>query len=76
MKNHNDELQQNIAQVSNRYNELKLLINNQRKLITEETIKSKDQMSQWLRKYIDNLIAEKAKIDTDIEETEKDAQVT
>jgi hypothetical protein len=75
MKNHNDELQQNIAQLSNRYNELKLLINNQRKLITEETIKSKDQMSQWLGKYIDNLIAEIAKIDTDIEETEKDAQV-
>jgi hypothetical protein len=32
-------------------------------------------MSAWLGKYIDNLIAEKAKIDTDIEETEKDAQV-
>ncbi len=75
MKNHNDELQQNIAQLSNQFNELKLLINNQRKLITEETIKSNEQMSEWLGKYIDNLIAEKAKIDTDIEETEKDAQV-
>ncbi len=75
MKDHNDELQQNIAQVSNRYNELKLLMNSQRKLITDETAKSKEQMSEWLQKYIDNLTAEKVRIDTDIDNTEKDAQV-
>ncbi len=75
MKEHNDDLQQNTAHVSNRYNELKLLINDKRKLITDETIKSKQQMSEWLQKFIDNLTAEKAKIDTDIEKTEQDAQV-
>ncbi len=75
MKVHNDDLQQNIAHVSNRYNEIKLLIDDKRKLITDQTIKSKTQMSEWLRKFIDNLIAEKAKIDTDIEKAEQDAQV-
>jgi len=75
MKDHNDDLQQNIAQLLNRYNELKDLINEKRKLITNETIKSKEQMSEWLRKYIDNLIVEKARIDMDIEKAEKEAQV-
>jgi hypothetical protein len=75
MKEHMDEFQQNTAHVLNRYNELKLLINNKRKLITEETMKSKAQMSEWLQEYIDNLTAEKAKIDMDIEKAEQEAQV-
>ena len=75
MKEHNDELQQNTGHVSNCYNELKLLINNKRKLINNETIKSKAQVSEWLRKYIDNLTAEKAKIDMDIDKAEQDALV-
>ena len=75
MKDHNDELQQNITQLSNRYNELKQTINTKKKLITDETIKSKEQMNEWLRKYLANLIAEKARIDFDIEHAEKEAQV-
>jgi len=75
MKDHNDDLQQNIAQLSNQYNELRDLINTKRKLITNETIKSKEQMSEWLKKYIDNLITEKARIDMNIEKAEKEAQV-
>ncbi len=75
MKDHNDDLQQNIAQLPNRHNELKDLINEKRKLITNETIKSKEQMSEWFRKYIDNLTIEKARIDMDIEKAEKEAQV-
>jgi hypothetical protein len=75
MKDHNDDLQQNIAQVSNRYNELRELINTKRILITNESIKSKEQMSEWLKKYIDNLIAEKARIDMDIEKAKNEAQV-
>ena len=75
MKDHNEQLQQNTAYASNRYNKLRLLINNKRKLITDETIKSKEQMSEWLRKYIDNLTTEKARIDADIEKMGKEAQV-
>ncbi len=75
MKDHNDDLQQNIEQVSDRSNELRELINTKRILITNETIKSKEQMSEWLKKYIDNLIAEKARIDMDIEKAENEAQV-
>ncbi len=75
MKDHNDDLQQNIAQLSNQYNELRDLINAKRKLITNETIKSKEQMSECLKKYIDNLTAEKARIDMNIEKAEKEAQV-
>jgi len=75
MKDHNDDLQQNIAQVSDRSNELRELINTKRILITNETIKSKEQMSEWLKKYIDNLIAEKARIVMDIEKAENEAQV-
>jgi hypothetical protein len=75
MKDHNDDLQQNIAQVSDRSNELRELINTKRILITNETIKSKEQMSVWLKKFIDNLIAEKARIVMDIEKAENEAQV-
>jgi hypothetical protein len=75
MKEHNDEIQQNIAQVSNQYNELKELINKKKDLIKNETIKSKEQMNEWLKNYIANLILEKAKIDADIEKAEKEAQV-
>ena len=75
MKEHNDELQENIVFVSNHRNELKLLINSQRKFIKDETIRSKEQISQWLRKYIDNLNTEKARIDRDIDNAEKEGQV-
>jgi hypothetical protein len=75
MKDHNDDLQQNIAQLSNRYNELRQLINTKQNFITNETIKSKEQMSERLQKYIDKLIVEKARIDMDIEKAEKEAQV-
>jgi hypothetical protein len=75
MKDHNDELQQNVAQVSNRYNELKQVINTKQKLITDETIKSKEQINEWFRKHITNLNTEKARIDLEIEKAEKEAQV-
>jgi hypothetical protein len=76
MKDHNNDLQQNIAELSNLFNEVKQSINTKRQLIKNETIKSKEQLSEWLRKFIDNLNVEKAKIDTDIGNAEKEAQVT
>lgn len=75
MKGHNDEIQENIAEAFNRYNELKLLSNDKKKFIKDETHKSKEQVSEWLRKYIDNLNVEKARIDKDIENAEKEEQV-
>lgn len=75
MKDHKDDLQQNIAQVSDRYNELRDLINQKRKLITDETIKSKQQISQWLKNYMDNLTIEITRINADIDKAEKEAQV-
>ncbi|CAF1554222.1 unnamed protein product [Rotaria sordida] len=74
MKDHNDEIQQNIAQLSDRRNELKHLIDTKKLLITNETIQSKHQLSKWLKTYIDNLTVEKSMIDMNIEKVEKDAQ--
>ena len=75
MKEHNDKMQEDIREASNCYNELKLLSNEKRKFIKDESIKSKKQVSEWLRKYIDNLNVEKARIDKDIESAEKEGQV-
>ncbi len=75
MKDHNDEIQQDIEKLSNQFNELKQSIKTKQKYITDESIKSKQQLSEWLQKYIDNLTAEKTRIDMDIEKEEKKAQV-
>jgi len=75
MKDHNDEIQQDIEKLLNQFNELKQSIKTKQKCITNESIKSKQQLSEWLQKYIDNLTAEKERIDMDIEKQEKNAQV-
>ncbi|CAF3744638.1 unnamed protein product [Rotaria sp. Silwood1] len=74
MKDHNDELEKILAQVSDRHNELKELINTKKLLIQNETMKSKQQLTKWLKTYIDNLTVEKSIIDMNIDKAEKDAQ--
>ncbi|CAF1419070.1 unnamed protein product [Adineta steineri] len=74
MKEHNDELQQNKAELTDQYNELKQLINEKRQLITNETIKTKQDLNEWFMKYIDNLAIEKRRIDMDIDKEEKQIQ--
>lgn len=75
MKDHNDSLQENIAKVSNRYNEVQLLLKTKTQLVRDQTNKSKKQISEWLQKYIDTLTAEKALIDAKIEKEEQVVKV-
>lgn len=65
MKDHNDSLQDSIAQVSNQYNEAQALLKAKKELIVDETIKSKQQIQDWLKKCTDELNAQ-----IDIEEQE------
>ncbi|CAF4101465.1 unnamed protein product [Rotaria sp. Silwood2] len=74
MKEHLDELQKTTDELVDLHNELKQLINTKKILIKDETIKSKQQLSKWLKTYIDNLTIEKSIIDANIDKEEKDAQ--
>ncbi|CAF4192840.1 unnamed protein product, partial [Adineta steineri] len=74
MKEHNDELQQNKAEFTDQYNELKQLIIEKKELITNETIKTKQDLNEWFKKCIDNLTIEKQRIDMDIDKEEKQIQ--
>ncbi|CAF1104017.1 unnamed protein product [Adineta steineri] len=74
MKEHNDEIQQNRAELADQYNQLKQLMIEKKELITNETIKTKQQLSEWFKKYIDTLTVEKRRIDADIDKEEKQAQ--
>ncbi|CAF1103981.1 unnamed protein product [Adineta steineri] len=74
MKEHNDELQQNKAEFTDQYNELKQLIIEKKELITNETIKTKQDLNEWFKKCIDNLTIEKQRIDMDINKEEKQIQ--
>ncbi|CAF3423639.1 unnamed protein product [Rotaria socialis] len=74
MKDHHDELQLSIAQVSNRYNELKQLIDTKIILITKETVASTHELSEWYTTLIDSLTVEKESIDLNIEKEEQKAK--
>ncbi|CAF4023124.1 unnamed protein product [Adineta steineri] len=74
MKEHNDDLHQKKVELADEYNALKQLVNDKKELITNETIKTKQQLSEWLKEYIDDLIIEREKIDMDIDREEKQTQ--
>ena len=68
-------MQERFAQLSDLCNQVRALLNVKRACVTAESAKSKEQMSEWLEKFIRTLKAEKATIETKIEEEEEEAQV-
>lgn len=75
IKEHNDEFQERFTQLSDLCNQVRALLNIKRASVTAESTKSKEQMSEWLKRFIRNLKTEKETIETKIEEDEEEAQV-
>ncbi|CAF1099365.1 unnamed protein product [Adineta steineri] len=74
MKEHNDEIQQNRAELTDQYNQVKQSMNDKKELIRNETIKAKQELSEWFKIYIDKLSIAKERIDMDIDKEEKQTQ--
>jgi flagellar motility protein MotE (MotC chaperone) len=62
MKEHHDELLQNIAQASHQYNELQDLFQKKQKMIVEETTKFLENVNQYFETYINELRQTQQKI--------------
>ena len=75
MKQHRDEMEQDYEELANRCNEAKQIIEMKKALIANETNHAKRQLNEWLYNYIKNLTAEKTKIDVEIDDENKRAQV-
>ena len=75
IKEHHDEVLQNVAQISHQYNELQRLIQTKQKMIVEETMKSVADVNRYFEAYINELRETQQKIIKDIERATQDAQV-
>jgi ElaB/YqjD/DUF883 family membrane-anchored ribosome-binding protein len=75
MKEHHDEVLQNVAQISHQYNELQELIQTKQKVIDNESTKSMDDVNQYFDTYINELRETQQNIIADIETGKQDAQV-
>jgi hypothetical protein len=75
MKEHHEELLQDVAQISHQYNELQELLQTKQTMIVDETTKSIENVNQYFDNYILELRETQCKIILDIERAKKDAQV-
>jgi hypothetical protein len=75
MKEHHDEVLQNVAQISHQYNELQELIQTKQKVIDNESTKLMDDVNQYFDTYINELRETQQNIIADIETGKQDAQV-
>jgi hypothetical protein len=75
MKEHHEELLQDVAQISHQYNELQQLIQSKQMMITDETAKSIEDVNQYFDTYIDQLRDTQKKIIADMEVAKQNAQV-
>ncbi len=75
MKEHHDELLQNIAKASHQYNELQDLFQKKQKMIVEETTKFVENVNQYFETYINELRQTQQKIIAATENTRQNAQV-
>ncbi|CAF1635755.1 unnamed protein product [Rotaria magnacalcarata] len=73
-KEHHDELLQEVTQVSHQYNELKELLQAKQNIVVDETAKSIEDVNQYFKTYIDELIETQKTIISDIEEAKQNAQ--
>ncbi|CAF1468754.1 unnamed protein product [Rotaria sordida] len=74
MKEHHEEVLQDVAQISHQYNELKELVEVKQKMIVDETTKSIEDVNQYFKTYINELLETQEKIILDIEKAKQDAQ--
>ncbi|CAF1446581.1 unnamed protein product, partial [Rotaria sordida] len=74
MKEHHEEVLQDVAQISHQYNELKELLEMKQKMIVDETTKSIEDVNQYFKTYINELLETQEKIILDIEKAKQDAQ--
>ncbi len=75
MKEHHEELLQDVAEISHQYNELQELLQTKQTMIVDETTKSIENVNQYFDNYILELRETQCKIILDIERAKKDAQV-
>jgi archaellum component FlaC len=75
MKEHHEELLQNVADISHQYNELQELLQTKKKMIVDETTKSIEHVNRYFETYINELRETQHKIILDIERAKQDAQV-
>jgi ABC-type transporter Mla subunit MlaD len=75
MKEHHEELLQDVAQISHQYNELQQLIQNKQMMIVDETAKSIEDVNRYFDTYIDQLRDTQKKIIANMEIVKQNAQV-
>lgn len=75
MKQHNDELLQNVEQFSHQYNELRQLIQSKQNMIDEEPAKYVANINQYFDSYIDQLRATQKKTLEEVEIAKQRARV-
>jgi len=75
MKEHHEELLQNVADISHQYNELQELLQTKKKMIVDETTKSIEYVNRYFETYINELRETQHKIILDIERAKQDARV-
>jgi ABC-type transporter Mla subunit MlaD len=76
MREHHEELLQDVAEISHQYNELQQLIQTKQIMITDETAKSTDDVNRYFDVYIDQLRDTQKKIIANMEVAKQNAQVT
>jgi len=75
IKEHHDELLQNVAEISHQYNELQDLLEKKQNMIIEGTTTSIEDVNRYFETYINELCQTKQDIITNIENTKQNAQV-
>ncbi len=75
MKEHHEELLQNVAQISHQYNELQELLQKKQTMIVNETTTSIENVNQYFDIYIKELRDTQQKIIESMEKAKQDAQV-
>lgn len=75
MKQHHDELLQDVEQISHQYNELREFIQGKQKMIDEETMKCAADVNRYFDGYIDELRATQKTILEEMEKAKQKAHV-
>jgi hypothetical protein len=75
MKEHHDEVLQNVTHISHQYNQLQELLQTKQATIVDETAKFIENVNRYFDTYINELRETQHKIIADLETAQQDAQV-
>lgn len=75
MKQHHDELLQDVEQISHQYNELRELLQSKQTMIDEDTTKCAVDVDRYFDSYIDQLRTTQKKIREAMEDARQQAKV-